>query len=397
VNRTRSRPELVIIAVAVTVAVVCIVLIGRRWADRERTRRPELDPLPSPIEVPPPGTVPPQSEPHLSASVPLPNTFVYALAFTPDGARLAVAGSAQDRKLRDQPVVRVCDADDGRELMSLHQPDEVGRYVAVAVSPDGKAVAAVGVVVADGKSVGNVCVWDLESRKSRWTARPAAFVNCVAWSPDGTRLAAGDKGGTISVWAADGAPQGTWPAHKADKTPGVGCLAWSNDGKRIASVVGDTIRIWTAADHREAKSVTVPEQSSATALAFAPDDLELFVSGWRAGRGGIWVWDLVSNHESRSLTAHETPVGGFALGPGARSIFTATNEAITPPHWALTVRGWDAAANRELWLITMPTDQAQVAPFAVSRDGRRMALADMARTNTETAWAVNLYELPPPP
>lgn len=60
----------------------------------------------------------------------------------------------------------------------------------------------------------------------------ASYVNALAWSPDGRRIASGSGDWTVQVWdAANGGHAYTYRGHSHD----VWWVAWSPDGRRIAS------------------------------------------------------------------------------------------------------------------------------------------------------------------
>jgi dipeptidyl aminopeptidase/acylaminoacyl peptidase len=114
--------------------------------------------------------------------------YVKTLAYTPDGKRLAVG-------ILDRAPVKVCDAETGREVLSL--PDEgkaqQAQAQALAFSPDGTRLAA---VVSEDKTA--VKVWDAATGKLLSTL-PLADARCVAFAPDGSRVAVGGPSGVI-VW-----------------------------------------------------------------------------------------------------------------------------------------------------------------------------------------------------
>lgn len=150
------------------------------------------------------------------------------------------------------------------------------------------------------------------------------------------------------------------------------------------------------------KARAVAEHSSErdyepTAFAFAPDDRSIFVAGrWESdvltqqGTGDVWVWDLGSNRESRSLARGPETVWGLTLINAGNLVITFSSEARTPSERKLVARGWDIATDRELWTAAMPG--TGLPAFALSANGKRLALASRAPDNE--LWTVNIYDVP---
>ncbi|MBM4036137.1 MAG: hypothetical protein FJ291_30760 [Planctomycetes bacterium] len=117
------------------------------------------------------------------------NAAARAVAFSPDAARLAIAG--------DQPLLEVWDASGEKCLAALAVPHE-GR--AVAFSPDGSWLASGGVPPVlrfrDAATLETVRTLD-EHR---------AAITRFAFSPDSKRLAIGSLDTAISVWTLDATP-----------------------------------------------------------------------------------------------------------------------------------------------------------------------------------------------
>jgi WD40 repeat protein/serine/threonine protein kinase len=157
------------------------------------------------------------------------------LAFSADGTRLASASSDQ--------TVRVWNIQTGLELLRF----KVWQVHDLAFSLDGKrlAVAGPGDPRDPSSGPGEVKIWDLERGQELFTLRGHTHaVTCVAFSPDGQRLAAGANDHTVRIWEAErGQELLTLKGH----TNGVSCVSFSPDGHRLASGSLDrTVRIWDA-------------------------------------------------------------------------------------------------------------------------------------------------------
>jgi WD40 repeat protein len=152
------------------------------------------------------------------------------------------------------------------------------------------------------------------------------------------------------------------------------------------------------AERREVASVPLPLGDWSAALAFAPDDRSLFACS--QSQLNVSVWDLVAGHEFRRLTKHPKTITGFALGPGAKSFITVVDELDpTATRVTHTARGWDVDSEQELWAVSVGSTYPhfESAPFAVTRDGRRLAFISYSQQDTQSLCTVILYDLPPPP
>jgi WD40 repeat protein len=225
---------------------------------------------------------------------------VTSVAFSPDGTRLASASGTYDQKVFNLIAgeAKLWDARTGKEL---HVLSGDGHGVScVAFSPDGQRLACGG----DKQ----VTVWDVLSGRQRLVlpAHTDTVVG-IAFSPDGQQLATASYDKTVKVWdATSGTPIFTFPGHVARVT----CVAFSPDGERLASGGDDrTIRIVVARTGEEALSLkgTVGPVHS---LAFSPDGHFLVSGGWDHL---LRVWDARPLEEQqRSAASPQHPTADHA-------------------------------------------------------------------------------------
>jgi eukaryotic-like serine/threonine-protein kinase len=282
--------------------------------------------------------------------------FVYQVAYFPDGKRIASA--AWDG------TARVRDASTGRELMRLdHGAD---RYVvSVAVHAAGRYVATL--ARREGVSEMSVRLWDAATGAmlDRWSFPAAWQDGRVAFAPHGDRFAAGDRNGRVRIWDAKDRTEiavlegGSSPVRE---------VAFSPDGTKLAAACDDgdnTVRIWDVNGRKEIQILRGHERG-VYSLAWNR-------AGTRLASGSLdhsaRIWDTTSWASVAQLN-NGTPVYGVA--------FTADGKLLACACADNLIRFWDAGTGREL--AELAGHGNYVHHLAFSPDGTQMVSASGDRT-----------------
>lgn len=196
---------------------------------------------------------------------------VTALAFSPDGTRLAVGGYKE---------VLLWDVVEGKLARRIAAGQLNGRVGAVAFIEKGKQLA-----VGEGEpgQGGAVKVFDVAGGRIVATlTQPTEAVQCLAVSGDGKYLAAGGAYTDVHVWTAkDGKLVATLKGHEGRVTD----LSFSPDGTQLASGGTDKMAIvWTVGKWTQA--VRLRHTEPVFGLAFGPDNRSLACA---VGGPGEWA------------------------------------------------------------------------------------------------------------
>lgn len=177
---------------------------------------------------------------------------VTALAYAPDGKRLAAGGYR---------CVRLLDPTTGEITKTIPGPSD--QVQALAWSSDGKLLAAGGGV--PGKA-GEVVLFDTATWKPlRALTAHTEVVYAVAFRPSTHELATGSLDKTARIWNADTGQ----PTHLIkDHAEAVFGVAYSPDGKLLATASGDrSAKLFQTTDYKRIASLTA-HQDAVTHVAF---------------------------------------------------------------------------------------------------------------------------------
>jgi WD40 repeat protein len=200
---------------------------------------------------------------------------ITAVAFSPDGLRVAAAAG---------PLAAVWDIRRAAPpLVRRHESD----VAAVAFAPDGLRLAT-------GDNRGFARVWSLRSRRVTVLIGHEGKVTSVAFAPDGRSLVTGGEDETARIWDLR---TGNATAELRGHDSLVLGVAFGRDGETIITGSADrTIRFW-AVDPDPVRAVLLqPDGLRVMDVAFDPVADRLVTAGNRAVR----IWDLPSGQELHS-------------------------------------------------------------------------------------------------
>lgn len=207
---------------------------------------------------------------------------VFAVAFSPDGSKIATAGA--DR------VLRIYDVAKGDLLFQVE--DHADWILDLAFSPDGKLLATAS---RDKTSK----VFDVEKKESLVTfPAHAQPVYAVLFAPDGKAVASAGGDAQVRIWTIDG------EAKEVRKIGGLGgavfATALSPDGKSLAAAGADhRVRLFNFEDGKALKTLE-GHKDWVYSLAFSPDGKQAASGSWD---GEVRIWNLEDGKALQSILA----------------------------------------------------------------------------------------------
>ncbi len=288
---------------------------------------------------------------------------VRSLAISPDGKWVASGAGIpwNHSSENDRGEVRLWDVNTGQQRHVFK--DLPGTVQAVAISPDGKLVAAGGGFYGP-RAEGWLKVWDATSGEPVWSRTVSGTtVMSLAFHPGGQSIAVGyglysdlEHVGYVRLHRPiDGEPLGDDFGKLAG---GINAVAFHREGRRLALAALDRIEIRDV-ETRALVKETPGHTKWTYCLAFSPDGKRLASGGWD---NKIKLWDLISDAKVKEIQGHRGFVQEVAFSPDGRQLASVSEDR--------SVRLWELDTGAEL--AAFHGHASSVYALAFHPDGRRI-------------------------
>ena len=202
-------------------------------------------------------------------------------------------------------------------LIRLGKGDISNRDKAVAFSPDGQRLA-----VASGIGV---WLYDVATFRERaLLTGHTRDVNAVSFSPDGTMLATGSSDGTVRLWdVATEREIATFEGHRHL----VYSVSFSPDGTMLASAGGygdHAVKLWDIATEREIATFE-GHRHLVYSVSFSPDGTMLASAGGY-GDHAVKLWDIATQKNIATLEGHASAVISVSFSPDGTMLATGSSD-----------------------------------------------------------------------
>jgi WD40 repeat protein len=183
-------------------------------------------------------------------------------------------------------------------------------------------------------------------------------VYCMAFSPDGKRLASGSEDNTAKVWDFE---SGKTLLKLGGHEDPVFCLSFSPDGKTLATGAGNKVRIWEL-EHGEILRVLEGHTENFDHLIFSSDGKKLAA----VNEGNmLTIWDIETGKSKLMLEGPTEDVSSMAFSPDNKMLAAGVGNV---------TKIWDLESAKTV--MTLEGHTNNICSVAFSLDCKRLATGD---------------------
>lgn len=285
---------------------------------------------------------------------------IYALALSPDGKLLAAGGRMREEGEGTHPI-RLYDLASG-DIIALFDGHS-GAVLSLDFSPDGRFLLS-------GGTDDTAIIWDVAGRKLRHRLRGhKADINRAVFTIDGERVVTGSDDRTLGLWSVDSGRLIT------QSTPHAGNVF----GVAVSPVTGHVASGTQQGEVRLSDSQTLKpirtfarQKGDLLGLSFSADGKRL-ITGTGTAPYRCLVWNVSNGRVARAYTGHDHLVIATAASPSGRLAATGGGSNNEIHIWnmdtgklATTLRG----VGQSVWSVGFSRDGDTLAWGHNNRTGR---------------------------
>lgn len=249
-----------------------------------------------------------------------------------------------------------------KSLLTLSWQTLLADYVtAIAWSPNGAFLAV-------ASAAGEVVLWQVRQKKLVTLRENQGFsVDTIAFSADGQFLATGGQDGAVRIWqmVEDGAILLT---ELANKRTWVDCLRWHPQRPELAFALGKYTQIWDGSLQAVVATINF-EKSSVLDMAWHPSGNFLVL----AGNQGLKIWKTKAWDDDPHLRDISGASGAIAFSLDGQYLASGNNDrTLLVWEWEnldpWQMQGFPGKVRHLAWSIKAPDS----SPLLVSSSGKSM-------------------------